>query len=111
MSRILKRRGLKVVKFTSAAYRNRTSLPCAVLSFRDIAEGALPNEMTILTSPPATRPVDFEENPIRIEMVICSFALHLIETAYELFALLWELSTKAKWLVLLAPHKKPEVCL
>jgi len=43
-----------------------------------------------------------------LEMVICSFALHLIDSS-ELFALLWELSTKARWLVILEPHKKPEV--
>jgi hypothetical protein len=42
-------------------------------------------------------------------MVICSFALHLIDNPSELFALLWELSTKSRWLVILAPHKKPEV--
>jgi hypothetical protein len=42
-------------------------------------------------------------------MVVCSFALHLVETPSELFCLLWELSTKSRWLVLLAPHKKPEV--
>lgn len=42
-------------------------------------------------------------------MVICSFALHLIESPSELFALLWELSTKSRWLIILAPHKKPEV--
>jgi hypothetical protein len=61
-------------------------------------------------------------------MTVCSFALHLIESPSELFALLWELrcvahiistciqirrltntSTKCRWLVVLAPHKKPEV--
>jgi len=42
-------------------------------------------------------------------MVICSFALHLVESPSELFALLQELSTKALWLVVLAPHKKPEI--
>lgn len=45
---------------------------------------------------------------INIDIVICSFALHLIESPSELFSLLWELSTKVKWLVVLAPHKKPE---
>jgi hypothetical protein len=44
-----------------------------------------------------------------IEMVICSFALHLLEDSSGLFSLLWELSLKARWLVVLAPHKKPEV--
>ena len=43
-----------------------------------------------------------------VDMVICSFALHLI-TPSELFALLWQLSTKATWLIIIAPHKKPEV--
>jgi cell division inhibitor SulA len=53
-----------------------------------------------------------EENPdaqYLIEMVICSFALHLVETPSNLFALLWQLSLRARWLVILAPHKKPEV--
>lgn len=49
--------------------------------------------------------------PNLVEMVICSFALHLIDTPSELFALLWELSTKCRWLVILAPHKKPQVAL
>ena len=49
--------------------------------------------------------------PDVVEMVICSFALHLIETPSELFALLWELSTKCRWLVILAPHKRPQVVL
>lgn len=45
----------------------------------------------------------------KIEMTVCSFALHLIESNSELFALLWELSTKTRWLIVIAPHKKPEV--
>ena len=46
----------------------------------------------------------------KVDMVICSFALHLVDSSSELFSLLWALSLKAKWLVVLAPHKKPEVC-
>lgn len=49
------------------------------------------------------------DTDINIDIVICSFALHLIESPSELFSLLWELSTKVKWLVVLAPHKKPEI--
>jgi hypothetical protein len=52
----------------------------------------------------AVDPVD----SLCLDMVICSFALHLISPS-ELFALLWQLSTKATWLIILAPHKKPEV--
>jgi hypothetical protein len=55
---------------------------------------------------PVNKPVDEE---VAIEMIVCSFALHLVKTPSELFTLLWELSTKARWFILLAPHKKPEV--
>jgi hypothetical protein len=50
-----------------------------------------------------------DDDGITIDMVVCSFALHLLESPSELFALLWELSTKARWLVILAPHKRPAV--
>jgi hypothetical protein len=57
--------------------------------------------------------IDTDEEGIKsepvVEMVICSFALHLIQNPSELFALLWELSTKTRWLLILAPHKKPDV--
>ena len=43
------------------------------------------------------------------DMVICSFALHLLESPSEIWALLTALSPQAKWLVVLEPHKKPEV--
>ncbi|KAG5728614.1 hypothetical protein E4T56_gene1979 [Termitomyces sp. T112] len=90
--------------FTSAAYRDRVHLSCSALSFKDIAEGALPppstDELTHETSP--------EPYPV-IDIIICSFALHLVENPSELFSLLWELSSKARWLVILAPHKKPEI--
>ena len=89
------------------AYLDRTSLPCSPLSFRDIAGGALP------PLPAESHHLDMNQwsNTPVIDMVICSFALHLINNPSELFALLWELSTKSRWLVILAPHKKPEVQL
>jgi len=43
------------------------------------------------------------------DLIICSFALHLLTEASELFALLYELSTKCRWLAVIAPHKKPEI--
>jgi hypothetical protein len=92
------------------AYEERTSFPCARLSFRQIAEGSLPDQLSFVTHlDDAT--FRTSEPPPPIEIVICSFALHLVQSPSELFALLWELSTKAKWLVLLEPHKKPEVSL
>jgi len=102
--------------YTAEAYRLRTGLVCSSLSFRDIAEGSMPEGI-----PRALGDSGFNEDtePLSedhssptsrvIDMVICSFALHLIETSSELFALLWELSTKSRWLVILAPHKKPDI--
>jgi hypothetical protein len=43
------------------------------------------------------------------DLIICSFALHLLTEPSELFALLYELSTKCRWLAVIAPHKKPEI--
>jgi hypothetical protein len=43
------------------------------------------------------------------DLIICSFALHLVPTPSELFALMYELSNKAAWFIVIAPHKKPEV--
>ncbi|KAF8073665.1 hypothetical protein FPV67DRAFT_1409893 [Lyophyllum atratum] len=90
--------------FTSVAYHDRTSLPCSALSFKDISEGSLPPispGTSGLGAPSQTCPI--------IDLVLCSFALHLVETPSELFSLLWELSSKVRWLVILAPHKKPEI--
>ncbi|KAF9454823.1 hypothetical protein P691DRAFT_770341 [Macrolepiota fuliginosa MF-IS2] len=128
--------------FTSAAYQDRTSLPCASLSFNDIAEGELPPFVSNLSKIKPRAPAhpqslqdqieehnnterDRDEDPLdlpdknealarqepctSVEMVVCSFALHLVENPSALFALLCTLSCKARWLVVLAPHKKPEI--
>ena len=105
-------------KYTSEAFKQRTGLFCDALSFKDIAEGALPSAITDLSRFPSTDMKDATEldailpasEDNKIEMTVCSFALHLIESNSELFALLWELSTKTRWLIVIAPHKKPEVC-
>ncbi|KAI0335824.1 hypothetical protein GY45DRAFT_1342389 [Cubamyces sp. BRFM 1775] len=111
--------------YTSQAFHTRTGLYCHPLSFRDIAEGKLPeiaskpvgapksNNSSVTPSPESSMRGHGHSPPANeaqvIEMVICSFALHLVEKPSELFALLWELSTKARWLVILAPHKRPEI--
>jgi len=106
--------------YTSEAFKQRTGLPCDTLSFKDVAEGALPSSVTDLFSLSSADMHAAEKNTLdaissaseddhKIEMVICSFALHLVESSSELFSLLWELSTKARWLVVIAPHKKPEI--
>ncbi|KAI0086570.1 hypothetical protein BDY19DRAFT_960585 [Irpex rosettiformis] len=99
--------------YTSSAFHARTGLyNCSELSFRDIAEGSLP-QSPLSSLPPSTdapkSPKGTQKSTGTIEMTVCSFALHLIESPSELFALLWELSTKCRWLIVLAPHKKPEI--
>ncbi|KAF8558371.1 hypothetical protein OG21DRAFT_1586242 [Imleria badia] len=95
--------------YTQAAYVERTTLPCAPLSFRDISEGLLPPIISTATSIGVSPTSNMEVSMDGIDMVVCSFALHLVKSSSELFALLRELSTKAHWLVVLAPHKKPEI--
>ncbi|WWC72069.1 uncharacterized protein I206_106029 [Kwoniella pini CBS 10737] len=85
--------------YTSPAYTERTTRPCHELSFTDLANGLLPPNLSSISD---------EGQPIW-DMIICSFALHLVTSPSELFALLYELSGKAKWLVIVAPHKKPEI--
>ncbi|PPR07119.1 hypothetical protein CVT24_010955 [Panaeolus cyanescens] len=95
--------------FTSTAYTERTSFPCANLSFDDFAEGLLPTTRVDVSTGEAKALDVPEDSPIVIEMVVCSFAMHLVENPSSLFTLLWELSLKSRWLIILAPHKKPEI--
>ncbi|OCF41372.1 hypothetical protein I317_04853 [Kwoniella heveanensis CBS 569] len=95
--------------YTSPAYTTRTSRPCHPLSFSDLANGELPPGLTSIPTPtPTSGDKDGASGPIW-DIIICSFALHLLTTPSELFALLYELSGKARWMVIIAPHKKPEV--
>ncbi|KAF8606891.1 hypothetical protein BDV93DRAFT_593428 [Ceratobasidium sp. AG-I] len=111
--------------YTADAYFTRTGLPCATLSFQDIALAGLP-QPSHSRGPPKTEQVDAappEEapkpepgseavpEPARelYDLVICSFALHLVVSPGALFALLSATSYEARWLVVLEPHKKPEI--
>ncbi|GAA5840635.1 hypothetical protein JCM5353_000256 [Sporobolomyces roseus] len=98
--------------FTAPAYRQRTGLPCLELSFAQVAAGELPSPSG--KSRPdsavdgAAEGGDEEEEEL-FDIVIVSFALHLVETSSELWALLTELGKRAKWLCVIAPHKKPDI--
>ncbi|BGP15851.1 hypothetical protein JCM10213_005664 [Rhodosporidiobolus nylandii] len=85
--------------FTAPAYKQRTGRECLELSFQDVAEGKLP-------SLPAE---EGEEGEGAYDIVVISFALHLVESSSELWALLTELAKRARWLVVTAPHKKPDI--
>lgn len=75
--------------YTSALYAARTGLTaCGPQSFKDILVDGLEGG--------------------EVDIVVCSFALHLCPKG-ELWGLLYALSCAARWLVVLAPGKGPEV--
>ncbi|GAA5910788.1 uncharacterized protein JCM6883_000314 [Sporobolomyces salmoneus] len=110
--------------FTSPAYRQRTGLDCLELSFNQVAAGELPSPSSSSSSSRIQRTEDpsselteekepeeegeTEEEEL-YDLVIVSFALHLVETPSELWALLTELAKRARWLCVIAPHKKPDI--
>ena len=74
--------------YTGAAYRERTGQTCEALSFEHVAEGKLAGR-------------DYS-------LVVCSFALHLLAPS-RLPALLFRLAEIAPRLLILTPHKRPEI--
>lgn len=72
--------------FTFEAYSKRTGLKAHRLSFEEIAQGALDSST--------------------YSLIICSFALHLMESS-RLPQLLLRLALRSPYLLILSPHKKP----
>jgi hypothetical protein len=81
--------------FTGAAYASRVGRAPHSWSFRDIALGAC-----------AT--AGDEGAPLTVDAVVCSFALHLCEASW-LPLVCQALATSAHTLVILTPHKRPEL--
>jgi hypothetical protein len=73
--------------YTHALYTRNTGLPCKSLSFMDIIKNGLDGQYS---------------------SVICSFALHLCPEK-DLFSLCWNLIQAAPQLLILTPHKRPEI--
>ncbi len=73
--------------FTFALYTEQTGLPCLALSFMDVIRGGLPGVYS---------------------SVVASFALHLCPEK-DLFPLCWRLLDAAPQLIVLTPHKRPEL--
>jgi hypothetical protein len=76
--------------FTAANYTSTTGLPCLELSFQDVADDKLPEDAYF-------------------DLVICSYSLHLLTNPSELFAFLDALKSRCRYLVVIAPHKLPQV--
>ena len=77
--------------YTSAAYEKRTGNSIhAKWTFEQIANGCLENEREIY------------------DIIICSFAAHLIEPSYLPLVMI-QLCYVAKKLIILTPHKRPQL--
>lgn len=74
--------------YTHAAYVSRTGKPCERYTFEEIAQGVLKGRC--------------------YSLVVCSFAMHLV-TASWLPALCVQLRQIAAQLLILTPHKRPEI--
>lgn len=74
--------------YTGPAYKKNTGKDCLIHDFKDIVNGAIENE--------------------RYDTVICSFAMHLCEESM-LNNLLYQLSRITNKLIILTPHKRPEI--
>ena len=73
--------------FTFALFERKTGLPCLQLSFKDVIRDGLPGQYSI---------------------IISSFALHLCPFK-DLFSLCWNLFQAAPVIVIITPHKRPEL--
>jgi SAM-dependent methyltransferase len=74
--------------YTAAAYRERTGQPAETFTFEAIAAGALAGR--------------------RYSLIVCSYALHLLEPS-RLPGLAYTLSRLAPALLVLTPHKRPDL--
>jgi hypothetical protein len=74
--------------FTFGAYLSRTGQPAERLTFEDVAAGALAGR--------------------HYSLVVCSFALHLLEPS-RLPAVCQQLSMVSDALLVLTPHKRPVI--
>ncbi len=88
---VLQRLGAKSIlgcdPFTYRLFEQKTGLPCLQLSFKDVVRQGLPGQYSVIVS---------------------SFALHLCPLK-ELFPLSWNLLQAAPLLVIITPHKRPEL--
>jgi len=73
--------------FTHALFERKTGLPCLQLSFKDVIREGLSGPYSLIVS---------------------SFAMHLCPPK-DLFSLCWNLLQAAPLLVIITPHKRPEL--
>ena len=91
VTRVLEGLGVSAISgcdpFTYELYTRNTGRSCARYSFEDVLKNGLPEAYST---------------------IICSFALHLCPPR-QLFSLCWNLFQAAPLLLILTPHKRPEL--
>ena len=75
--------------FTGDAYEARVGKRAEAWSFQDIGNGVLSDDA-------------------HFALCVCSYALHLVEPSW-MFAVLSELARTCDYLMIISPHKKPEI--
>lgn len=89
---ILRELGVKEIEgmdpYTCEAFEKRTKLKCKSISFEDITQGKLGSE--------------------KYSLVVCSYAMHLASEGL-LPVLCMQLAMSAETLIIITPHKRPEI--
>lgn len=75
--------------YTGEAYQQRTGQTAEALSFEDIVALG-------------------DDGSRRYSLIVCSFAMHLVDESY-LYPLLQALGQWSAWLLILTPHKRPHL--
>ena len=75
--------------FTGAAYEARVGRPAQSWSFEDIANSCLSETPTF-------------------RLAVCCYALHLVEPSW-MYGVLYELAQACGYLMIISPHKKPDI--
>jgi len=81
--------------YTYEAFEACVKKPAFGWTFDDIANGTLQEFLT-------------EKGHDNIGLCVCSFALHLLDTS-KLYSVCFQLASHCKFLLILSPHKKPEI--
>jgi len=75
--------------FTFEAFQDQVGKPAFQWSFEDVANAGVLDDR-------------------KYELCVCSFALHLLDTS-KLHGVTFQLASHCKYLLVLTPHKKPEI--
>ena len=94
--------------YTYAAYERQTGLVCLRYSFAELIRGALDDASMSLDNATGCAPTSRDVPASRYDLIICSFAMHLCPQD-QLYALVYTLFKYSETLMIITPHKRPEL--